>query len=432
MEQFTTEHLIIIIGVLILISAFFSGSETGMMSLNRYRMLHLAKQGSRGARNATELLKHPDRLLGVILIGNNLVNLLASALTTLLAVRLWGEIGVAIATLVLTLTILIFAEITPKTLASMRPERIAFPASYVLKPLLRLLYPVVILVNRISKMLLSLVPGLSRGNPVNEQLDSEELYTLLAETGELIPTHHRHMLLSILDLEKLSVQDVMTPRKQIVGLDTTNDIESLITCIGREDYEELPVYREDIDDLLGILKTRALLTNLIHHKPSKENLIAQLSPPYFVPENASLYTQLVNFQHERKHSALVVNKHGDIEGIITLEDILEEIVGEFSGNKTYPEGIRPQRDGSCYVLGDTPVRDINRFCQWHLPTDEAVTISGLVTHVLGTIPTGNLCMRIGSYRIETLSVQENRIRALHIMPVPGDADSDSSGDASAR
>ena len=302
-----------------------------MMSLNRYRLKHLQKNKHRGAIRAGKLLQRPDRLIGLILIGNNLVNIFASAIATVIAIRLWGDAGIFIATAALTLVILIFAEITPKTIAAMHPERIAFPASLILIPLMKLMYPVVALVNGVTNGLLRIM-GFDPENMDDEHVSSEELRTIVTDAGQLIPSRHRGMLLNILDLEEVTVDDIMVPRNEVYGVDLDDSDEDILRCIQTSSHTRLPVWREDINNIVGMLHTRSISRVIDPQGLDREALEREMEKPYFIPESTPLHTQLLNFQQKKKPLAVVVDEYGDVLGLVALEDILEEIVGEFTSS----------------------------------------------------------------------------------------------------
>ena len=405
-----------ILALLIILSGFFSSSETGMMALNRYRLKHLSKTGHRGARRASRLLDRTDQLIGVILIGNNFVNILASAIATLIAVRIWGDAGVVIATVALTIVILIFSEVTPKTLAALYPERIAFPASYILAPLLKVLYPVVWCVNLITNNLLRLMGVRPLGRPGDEHLSREELRTLVNESGPMLPSKHQDMLLSILDLEKVTVNDIMVPRNEVVGIDLEHGIEEILRLIRGSQHTRLPVYRGDINNTVGILHLRNVSRLLASEEVNKATLMQLCREPYFIPESTPLHIQMFNFQKERRRIGIVVDEYGDVLGVATLEDILEEIVGEFTTDfaSSSSQDILPQEDGSAIVDGTTPVRSLNRVMELNLPTDGPKTLNGLITEHLETIPDNNLCLKLFGLRLETLQIKDNVIRTIRI------------------
>lgn len=398
--------------VLILLSGFFSSSETGMMSLNRYRLKHLRKQKHRGARRASQLLERPDRLIGLILIGNNLVNILASAIATVVAIRLWGDAGIAVATVGLTLVILIFAEITPKTIAALHPERVAFPASLILLPLMKLMYPVVWLVNFVTNGLLRLL-GIDPAGSKEEHVSSEELRTIVTEAGALIPTRHRGMLINILDLEEVSVDDIMVPRNDVYGIDLDDDDAAILRCIQASSHTRLPVWRDDINDIVGVLHMRNISRIIDSQGLDRGALEREMDKPYFIPENTPLHTQLLHFQKNKLRLAIVVDEYGEVMGIVTLEDILEEIVGEFTSKLgDGGDSIFPQRDGSYIIAGNANLRDVNKSLQWDLPTDGPKTLSGLILEYLESFPDGNAGLAIAGYRLEILELQGNVVQAV--------------------
>ena len=403
--------------VLILLSAFFSGSETGLISLNRYRLRHMSRDGHPGAVRASELLKRPDRLIGVILLGNNFVNILASAIATIIALRLIGEEGIMVSTLLLTLVILIFAEITPKTLAALHPERVAFPATLIIRPLLKILYPLVWLINTIPSGLLRLL-GVSQRVLEGHHLSSDELRTVVNEAGSLIPQRHQEMLLSILDLEQATVEDIMIPRNEIVGIDLDTDWEDIQQQLATSQHTRLPVYRGDIDNVLGFVHLRNVLAISSNREPSREDFEGVIREAYFVPEGTPLNTQLLNFQSQRRRIGLVVDEYGDIRGLVTLEDILEEIVGEFTTDPAAAtsQDIQLQEDGSYLVDGSTSIRDLNRVLQWSLPTTGPKTLNGMITEYLEAIPDPGTSLLLEGYPIEILQIANNSVKTVRIDP----------------
>jgi len=412
LEGASIESLLGLLLFLILCSAFFSSSETGMMSLNRYRLRHLVKNRHRGAVKANKLLKRPDRLIGVILIGNNFVNILASSIATIIAVQLWGEGGIFIATAALTMIILIFAEVTPKTVAALYPEKIAFPAAYVLQPLLKLLYPLVWIVNLITNSLLKMI-GVKVTAGEHHHLSTEELRTLVNESGAVLQQRNQSMLLGVLELDEVTVNDIMIPRNEVIGIDMDNDLEAIIDQLSNTAHTRLPVYRGELNKVVGILHMRNLAQVFRQESVTKAAILQVIHEPYFVPESTPLHTQLLNFQQESRRIALVVDEYGDIQGVVTLEDILEEIVGEMSLNgKEENQDIYPQSDGSYFIDGTANIRDVNKSLNWNLPTDGPKTINGLVMEILEAIPDANICRMIRNYRIETLQVCDNQIKTI--------------------
>lgn len=385
-----------------------------MMSLNRYRLKHLQKNKHRGAIRAGKLLQRPDRLIGLILIGNNLVNIFASAIATVIAIRLWGDAGIFIATAALTLVILIFAEITPKTIAAMHPERIAFPASLILIPLMKLMYPVVALVNGVTNGLLRIM-GFDPANMDDEHVSSEELRTIVTDAGQLIPSRHRGMLLNILDLEEVTVDDIMVPRNEVYGVDLDDSDEDILRCIQTSSHTRLPVWREDINNIVGMLHTRSISRVIDPQGLDREALEREMEKPYFIPESTPLHTQLLNFQQKKKPLAVVVDEYGDVLGLVALEDILEEIVGEFTSSMAdAEEDIHPQRDGSFIIDGTANIREINKTLHWKLPTDGPKTLSGLILEHLESFPDANTGLAIGKYRLEILKLEGNVVQAARV------------------
>lgn len=416
LDNLPTLALVAGIAVLVLFSAYFSGSETAMMALNRYRLRHLVRENHAAARRAHRLLERPDRLLGVILLGNNLVNFLAASLATVIGLRLLGDVGVAIAPVVLTVVFLVFAEVAPKTIAAQFPERIAFPSAYVLDPLLRVLYPVVWLLNAASNALL--LP-LQRGHSEpHDRLSMEELRTVLHESARL-PIHRQNMLLGILDLERVTVDDIMVPRQEIVGIDLDDDMSEILATLRNSQHTRLPVYRGNVNNVEGVLHLRNAARLLALEEPTKEDLLRLAREPYFVPEGTPLHTQLVNFQKQQRRIGIVVDEYGEVQGIVTLEDILEEIVGEFTTDYAANiEEIHPLGDGSYYIDGKALLREINRTLDWSLPTDGPKTLNGLMLEHLEMIPEANVCIEIDGYRLETVQIADNAIRTIRASKAP--------------
>lgn len=422
MDDISLDVLFISLFVLIVLSAFFSSSETGMMSLNRYRLRHLVKKEHSGALRASELLRRPDRLIGVILIGNNLVNVSAASIATIIGMRLYGDEGVAIATIVLTLMLLVFAEVTPKTVAALYPERIAFPASVVLRPLLLVLYPFVWLVSAISNVLVRLF-GVNPNakSRLTDHLHLDELRTVVDEAGDLIPEQHQDMLLNVLDLENATVEDIMIPRNEVIGVDLEDDIPKILELLRTAEYTRLPVYEGDINNIVGVLHLRKVVRIMkeddvnITHDAIRE----QMYSPYFVPESTPLTTQLLNFQKQKRRFAVVVDEYGEVQGIATLVDLLEEIVGEFSSDTADGEDqeITPLEDDWYLIDASASVRDINRHLGWRLPTDGPKTINGVIVEFLESIPDALCSFDMGVYRFEITHLCETRIEATRIKEV---------------
>ena len=405
--------LIGLLVALLLLSAFFSGSETALMSLNRYKLRHRAREGHRGAKLAERLLQRPDRLLGLILLGNNLANFSAAALVAVIAFKLGGQPAVALGTLILTLVVLIFSETAPKTLAALHPERLAFPAAIIYYPLSKITYPLVWLINVASNGVLYLF-GVRDNRAPSQSLSHEELRTVVHEAGSRISTRYRQMLISILDLEKVTVDDVMVPHNEIVGIDLDDDIHVIERIVAASQHTRLPVYEDNIDKVVGILHLRRL-ANLVQHSLDKDALKRLLEEPYFVPEGTPLSTQLVQFQRRHERVALVVDEYGDIQGIVTLEDILEEIVGEFTSDPAHEEDdvIREGPD-SFLVSATANIRELNRSQNWDLPTNGPKTLNGLIVELLETIPDPSTCLKISGYPIEVVAVDDNRIRTVRV------------------
>ncbi|SQD78988.1 HlyC/CorC family transporter [Moritella yayanosii] len=421
MDDISTGTLFGLLTILILMSAYFSSSETGMMSLNRYRLKHLVKNNHTGAKRVEKLLNRPDRLIGLILIGNNLVNILASSIATIIGMRLFAEneaLGLAVSTGLLTIVILIFAEVTPKTLAALHPEKVAFPSSLLLRPMLTLFYPLVWLVNIISNGLLRLLRVNIHHND-NGALNSEELRTIVHEAGAMIPQRHQDMLISILDLEKVTVDDIMVPRNEIIAIDINDDWEILLRQLRNISHTRVLLYRDTIDDAVGFVHTRDALRLLLKEQLDKTTLLRAVKELYFIPEATPLNVQLLKFQRKKERIGLIVDEYGDIQGLVTLEDILEEIVGDFTTTMapTVSEEIEPQSDGSYIIDGTANVRDINKEMNWHFPTKGPKTLNGLILEYLEEIPEANISLIIEGHPLEVLEIENNVIRRVRVQPV---------------
>ena len=399
---------------LLFLSAFFSGVETAMMSLNRYRLKHLVKENNKGAIRADKLLKRPDRLLGVILIGNNFVNILAASLTTVLCLNLFGDSGVVIGSIALTLIILIFAEITPKTFAALNSEKVALPASLILKYLQKILRPLVVFVNFFTNFFMRLTG--TKETTFNEDLSPEELKSVLENSGDLIPKKYQDMLISVLELDKVSVDEVMTQRSEIIGIDINQSIENILNSLQNNQKDFLPVYDESLDELRGIIDLYGITTFLSNEDKSIENLIDSLEEAYFTPENTPLSTQLFNFQKNKKTTAVVIDEYGSVKGIVTIKDVLEEIVGELATDidKESVE-IMEQKDGSYLIDASVSLRELNKKLDWELPINGAKTLNGLIIDKIETIPENNIKIEIENYLIETVLIRNNMIKIARVL-----------------
>jgi len=416
LDNISTEILFAILGILIVFSAYFSGSETGIMSLNRYRLRHLEKQKHKGAKRVSKLLDRPDRLIGLILIGNNLVNIAASAIATIIGLRLFGDMGILIATVALTLIVLIFAEVTPKTLAALYPEKIAFPSSIILSLLLKILFPLVVAVNWITNGLLMLI-GISPEQRQEHSLSSEELRTVVNESSAMLPKRDQNMLVGILDLEKVTVEDIMVPRNELVGIDINDDWKKIQKQLAQSTHTRVLLYRDNMDDVVGYIHLRDALKLLFKNQFTKTTLIRAVKELYFIPEGTTLNVQLLKFQHAKERLGLVVDEYGDIQGLVTLEDILEEVVGDFTTTMTptTSDEVHAQPDGSYLVDGSATVRDINKEMNWTFPTDGPKTLNGLIIEYLEDIPEANLSVRIAGYPLEIVEVSDNMIKSVRII-----------------
>ena len=401
--------------VLLVISAFFSGSETGMMSLNRYRLRHQRKKSS-GARRAAKLLAKPDRLIGLILIGNNAVNILAAIIANMLAILYVGEAAAPwVATASLTITVLVFSEVTPKTIAAQNPEWFAFKASHILKPLLQLLTPLVWTVNKLTNAVISLL-GFDPNKDRDDGLDTEELKSLVDVSGHKLSDSHQGMLKGILDLENVTVEDIMIPRSEIKGLDLEDSVEELISKIVSSEYSRQPLYEGDINNIMGIFHGRKA-NHLLRSDQVTHSAIKRFADEvYFIPESTTLTQQLLNFKKNRGRFAIVVDEYGEVQGLVTLEDILEEIVGDFTTNTADEiEEVVPRGDGSYVIDGVATIREINKATGWSMPTDGPKTLNGLALEQLESIPDGNVSFMFDGYRFETEQVNGTMIKTVMVM-----------------
>ena len=413
MDEVSTLLLSAILVVLIAIAAFFSGSETSMMAVNRYRLRHLANDGHKGAIKTANLLERTDRLLGLILLCNNIVNFYAASLGVVIAVRLMGNVGYALGPVLLTIVFLVFAETAPKTVAAYRPERFAFPAAYVLKPLAVVCYPFVWAINRMSNKFLALLHFKLDGTE-QTSLSREELKTALSEAGKMLPARHLEMLLGILDLEQVTVADIMAPRSDIVGVDINGDINEILQYLTQISHTRVPLYRGSLDEIIGVVHVRRVLRLLRDaDEITREDLEQIADEPHFVPLNMSLNTQMLAFQQAKKRLGFVVDEYGTIQGLITLEAILEEIVGEFTTDfQAHHVDIVRQDDGSYIIDGSTPLRDVNRQLHWELPATSQKTLNGLLLEQLQTMPEPGMTLRLDNVTLEITQVTDNAVKSV--------------------
>ena len=421
MDTIPLSVLFIVLFVLIVLSAFFSSSETGMMALNKYRLRHLVKDKHRAATLVSKLLEKPDRLIGVILFGNNVVNFLAAAIATVIGFRLWGDFGVAASPFIIAIIFIIFAETAPKTYAAIRPEKIAFPSSYILTPLLKFCYPIVFVINKISNTLL--IPfGINTKKNEEAPLSQDELRSIVHEAGAAISSNHQDMLLGILELEKVTVDDIMVPRNELIGIDLDDSIADIIEQLTHCQHTRLIVYRENIDNIVGMLHVRRVLRILGRVKEFNIDELEKLTiEPYYLPEGTPLHTQMLKFQQQKRRIGLVVDEYGVLQGMVTLDDILEEIIGEFTTDlQTFNQDIQAQEDGSFFVDGGTTLRDINKQLDWELPTEGPKTINGVILEHLEDIPEAGTSLRINGYTFEITQVVDNAVKKVKIFPLPDD------------
>lgn len=413
MNDIPLSILLGLLAVLLLLSAFFSGSETALMTLNRYRLQHLVKQKHRGAIKAHELLKRPDRLIGLILLGNNFVNIMASSIATVIAIRIGGDEIIPAATALLTILVLIFSEVTPKTLAALRPELLAFISAWIYVPLLKIFYPIVWIVNVISNVLLRIV-GVNPKKAKKDTLDKDELRSIVSDTDHLLPSRYQNMLLRILDLESARVEDIMTQRKEIVGIDLEDSIEEIIEQLRNSPHTRLPVYKKNIDRVIGFLHIRTVLARITHPDFDKQIITDSLSKPFFIPASTSIHKQMQIFKTEKQRIGLVVDEYGDVQGLVTLDDLLQEIVGELIAEEE--ADIKKQKDGSYLVDASVTVRDLNRVTDWDLPTEGPKTLNGLIIEYMEMIPEPGTSIKFHGHILEIIQRDENTVKLVRFHP----------------
>lgn len=412
--------------LLIIISGFFACSETGLMAVNRYRIQHEAQAGNKRAKQILELLKRPDRLLGMILIGNTFANIFSSTLATILIINLYGESNAYIAPIVLTFIVLVFAEVAPKTLAAIYPEQTASFVSFPLRWLLRLVYPFVWLINMIVNGLLRLV-GIHVSDAKLEPLSREELRTMVNASSEDIPSQDRSMLLGVFDLKKITVDDIMVTRSEILGLNLDDDSQEIVKQLHRLQHTRVPVFHGNIDNTCGILHVRDILQFVNQPNFNKKIIKKHLRQAYFIPERVDLKQQLLRFQKLKNRIALVVDEYGKVKGLVTLDNILEEIVGEFTtAVLETTQDIIAQKDGSYLIDGSTTIRELNKTIHASFSSNEAKTVNGLIFEHLESIPKPGLSLQIEGYPIEILQVRHNRVKTIRLKEKPFPTDSETS------
>ncbi|MDG2171550.1 MAG: CNNM domain-containing protein [Gammaproteobacteria bacterium] len=413
MNNISTEILIIILVILFLLSAFFSGSETALMSINKYKMRHQAKLNNKGAKAAKKLLENPDKIIGVILLGNNLTNILITQITTLISLRLYGDIGLAIATGLLTIFILIFAELTPKTIGEMHSEKVAYSSSLLYKPMLIILYPLVFIINLIANSIIRMM-GL-KDNISTSSLSSEELKTVLSESSIKFSKPHLKMLESIIDLEKATVEDIMIPRSDIYGIDIGEDIVSIISNFKSTPYTRIPVYEDNIENLLGLIHIKNITPLLTSKSINKDEIKKLIKKPYYIVSGTSLYKQLLNFQKEKRRIGFIIDEYGNIQGLVTLEDILEEIVGDFTSDPGSSEEIISTNDKNIFIIdGGVHIREINQILKINLVSKEAKTINGFILEHIENLPKINDIISIQGHTFKILENLDNAVKTVHL------------------
>ena len=413
MTDISIENLFIILFILLLLSAFLSGSETSLMSVNRYKLKHRFKSGEKSAEKVNFLITNPDKTLGLILLLNNFVNILASAISTLIAVQLYGQAGVAISVFVLTIIILIFAEVTPKTFAALYPDKIAYPISWIFYLLMKVFYPIVVVINFLSKLLLRIF-GIKSEYVNQELLTKDEIKLIVKESSERIPKSHEDMIVNMLDLEKVKVEDAMIPRGELIAVDIESEKDQITQSILKCKHTRIPIYRGELNKLLGFLHKRKIIEMLVDGNITKEKIIDNINPPYFIPEDTSLTSQLIEFKKERKRIGFVVDEYGDVKGVVTLDDILEEIVGDYK-NTNKENGIRKINDEIYLIEGTVQIREINKILNWKIPEDVAKTINGFILESLENIPSKGVVFDRSGYSFEIMDVSNNFVNNVKVI-----------------
>ena len=413
MNNISTEILIIVLIILFLLSAFFSGSETALMSINKYKMRHQAKLNNKGAKAAKKLLENPDKIIGVILLGNNLTNILITQIATLISLRLYGDIGLAIATGLLTIFILIFAELTPKTIGEMHSEKIAYSSSLLYRPMLILLYPFVFIINLIANSIIKIM-GLKE-NVAKSSLSTEELKTVLSESSIKFPKPHLKMLESIIDLEKATVEDIMIPRSDIYGIDISDDIATVVSNFKITPYTRIPVYEDNIENLLGLIHIKNIAPLLASKSINDSEIKKLIKKPYYIVSGTSLYKQLISFQKEKRRIGFIIDEYGNIQGLVTLEDILEEIVGDFTSDPSSNEEITTTNNENIYIIdGGAHIREINQELDIKLISKEAKTINGFILEHTENLPKINDIIKIQGHTFKVLESIDNAVKTVHL------------------
>ena len=413
MNNISTEILIIVLIILFLLSAFFSGSETALMSINKYKMRHQAKLNNKGAKAAKKLLENPDKIIGVILLGNNLTNILITQIATLISLRVYGDIGLAIATGLLTIFILIFAELTPKTIGQMHSEKIAYSSSLLYKPMLILLYPFVFIINLIANSIIKIL-GL-KDNVAKSSLSTEELKTVLSESSIKFPKPHLRMLESIIDLEKATVEDIMIPRSDIYGIDVSDDIASVVSNFKVTPYTRIPVYEDNIENLLGLIHIKNIAPLLASRSINDLEIRRLVKKPYYIVSGTSLYQQLLNFQREKRRIGFIIDEYGNIQGLVTLEDILEEIVGDFTSDPSASEEILTTKKDNVFIIdGGVHVREINQELGIKLIAKEAKTVNGFILEHTENLPEINDIIKIQGHTFKVIENIDNAVKTVHL------------------
>lgn len=421
MDDISLGALFVALVVILICSGFFSASETSMMALNRLRLNHLVRKGNKSAKLTAKLLSHTDQLLGSILFGNTLLNAAAASLTGVIILRLFGanDLLLLAGTVGISVVLLVFSEILPKVIAASHPERVALPSSYLLSPLNKLFYPVVFFATAIVRGFLWLLRIKVQADQSKQKVSLEEVRMLVLEAEHFLPRKHQKMLLNLVDIERIAVNDVMIPRNQIEALDINTTMEVLREQLATCHHTILPVYENELDNIIGTLHVRRVLALLQREEFSVADLREVLQDAYFIPSDTSLLSQLQHFQERHLRLGLIVDEYGELLGLVTLENIMEEIVGDFTTQSPSRTGkFMRQLDGSMFVEGGTLLRDLNRKMGMHFPLDGAKTLNGLILEQLQDIPEAGTSLKICGYPIEIIQTQDRVVKVARIVIAP--------------
>ena len=409
--------LFTLLAILLILSAFFSGTETALMRVNKYRIRHLSRKGHREAKLAEKLLKHPEKLIAFILFGNNLVNFIAASIVGVVSMKIGGPAGVAIGTLLLTLVVLLFAESAPKTIAAIFPEKIALPASVIYYPLVRMMTPVLGIINFFTNIILKALGSVPNQN--DEKLSIDELKTLIHDGMAKTSVDRQRIMMGVLDLGNITVEDIMLPHNEILGIDLSDSSAINQKIIQQNFHSKLPVYQDVLDNIKGVLDLSNFLKKTDLSLYNNEMVLNHIQQPYFIPETTTLSQQLIEFKKKKEKLGFAVDEYGNIQGLVTIEDIFEEIVGDYlEETEKLNNEMRPRKDGDYFIVNAASnIRSLNRMMNWNIPIEEAKTMNGAILEKLGYIPDNGTEIELGNYKINIVQTKENAIKTLRIKEV---------------